>query len=78
MKVAVSLPDPVFAAAERLAGQLKVPRSQLYAEALSAYLGTRGASAITEQLNAVYAGENSGLDAILGAAQARTIENEAW
>jgi hypothetical protein len=78
MKVAVSLPDPVFDAAERLAGQLKVPRSQLYAEALSAYLGTRGAAAITEQLNAVYVEESSGLDAILSAAQARTIENEAW
>lgn len=78
MKVAVSLPDPVFAAAERLAGQLKVPRSQLYAQALSNYLGTRGAAAITEQLNAIYAEEDSIVDAMLGEAQARAIRDEAW
>jgi metal-responsive CopG/Arc/MetJ family transcriptional regulator len=78
MKVAVSLPDPVFDAAERLAQQLKVPRSQLYAEALTAYLGTHGAAAITKQLNALYVQERSNLDAILGEAQSRPLQNEAW
>ncbi len=78
MKVAVSLPDSVFDAAEQLAEQLKVPRSQLYAEALSAYLGTRGAAAVTKQLDAVYAKESSGLDAILSEAQARAIQDETW
>jgi len=37
MKVAITLPDPVFEAAEHLAQELHIPRSQLYAEALSAY-----------------------------------------
>ena len=78
MKVAVSLPDPVFDAAERLAAQLHVPRSQLYAEALSAYLDTRGATAIKKQLDAVYADEGSGLDAILKEGQARATHDEAW
>lgn len=78
MKIAISLPDAVFDAAERLAAQLKVPRSQLYAEALSAYLGTRGAAAVTEQLDAVYAKERSSLDAMLSEAQARAIQDETW
>ena len=77
MKVAVSLPDAVFGAAERLAAQLKVPRSQLYAEALSAYLGTRGAAVVTKQLDAVYSKEDSALDVALNKAQARAID-EAW
>lgn len=78
MKVAISLPDPVFDAAERLAHQLKVSRSELYAEALAAYLGTRGAAAVTEQLNAVYGKESSGVDKVLDEAQARTLPHEAW
>ena len=78
MKVAISLPNPVFDAAERLAEQLKVSRSQLYAEALAEYLSSRGATAVTEQLNAVYAAESSSVDPSLRRAQARAIGNEAW
>jgi metal-responsive CopG/Arc/MetJ family transcriptional regulator len=78
MKVAISLPDPVFDAAERLAEQLKVSRSQLYAEALSAYLGSHGADALTERLNAVYGKASAGVDSVLGELQARTLDDEAW
>lgn len=42
MKVAISLPDPVFNAAELLAQELCASRSQLYAQALSAYLESPG------------------------------------
>ena len=38
MKVAISVPDPVFEAGEYLARQLKVSRSQLYSDALAAHL----------------------------------------
>jgi metal-responsive CopG/Arc/MetJ family transcriptional regulator len=55
MKVAVSLPDPVFEAAERTARRLRVSRSRLYARALEAYVGLHGGKDITERLNAVYA-----------------------
>ena len=78
MKVAISLPDPVFDAAERLAAQLKVSRSQLYAQALAEYLGSRGADAVTEKLNAVYGSESSTLDPALKRAQSRAIGDEAW
>lgn len=78
MKVAISVPDPVFNAAEQLAHQLKVSRSQLYAEALSAYLGSRGAAAVTAKLNAIYGSESSQVDGGLAQAQLQSIGHEAW
>jgi len=38
MKTAISLPDEVFRAAERLAKRLKKSRSELYRDAIQAYL----------------------------------------
>lgn len=79
MKVAISLPDPVFDAAEQLARQRKVSRSQLYAEALSAYVGERGAAAVTEKLDAVYANAPSHIDKALSEMQSRSLgHHAAW
>lgn len=78
MKVAISVPDPIFDAAEQLAHQMKVSRSQLYAEALSAYLGSRGAVAVTAKLNAVYGAESSQVEGDLTKAQFQSLSNEAW
>lgn len=78
MKVAISLPDPVFNAAEQLAQQLHVSRSQLYSQALAAYLGSRSAAAITAQLNAVYTIEAAQIDQALARAQLRAVDREAW
>ena len=78
MKVAISLPDPVFDAAERMARELKVSRSQLYAEALAAFLAERGSTAVTEQLNAVYAAEPSRVEPLLAQAQLRSLQDETW
>lgn len=79
MKVAISLPDPVFSAAEKLAQRLRVSRSQLYAEAIEEYLGKRQDSMVTEQLNAVYTVEQEPVDPALAAAQLRAIDHhEAW
>ena len=78
MKVAISLPDPVFQAAEHLAKRLKKPRSRLYAEAIAEYVGTHGSSAITERLDAVYGVESSAVDAALERAQSRSVSHETW
>lgn len=78
MKVAISLPDPVFRAAERLAKRLKKSRSELYADAIAEYVGARGARALTEKLNAVYAAERSELDPALKHAQVELLSREAW
>ncbi|MGQ0656870.1 MAG: hypothetical protein ACT4NU_02065 [Chromatiales bacterium] len=78
MKVAISLPDPVFRAAEVLAHRLKKSRSQLYAEAIAEYVGSRGAKAVTAKLNAVYGNESSEVDAALRYAQLESLSREAW
>lgn len=54
MKVAVSVPDSVFDAAERAAKRLSIARSQLYTRALEAYLKEEPRPDVTKQLNSVY------------------------
>jgi len=78
MKIAISVPDDVFAAGEHLAKQLRLSRSQLYADALSAYLSARGAAAVTAKLNGIYATEASTLDSALADTQLKHLANEAW
>lgn len=78
MKVAISLPDPVFSAAEKLAQRLRVSRSQLYAQALEEYLAKRQDVLVTERLNAVHAMAQEPLDPALAAAQLKAIGREAW
>ena len=78
MKVAVSVPDRIFEAAERLAKQRSVPRSQIFAEALSAYVESRGAEAITSKLNEVYGKEASAINSGLAQAQLDSLSHETW
>ncbi len=78
MKIAISVPDEIFEAGEHLAKQLGLSRSQLYADALSAYLSERGAAAVTAKLNAVYSNESSQLDVAFSHSQLSRLANEAW
>lgn len=78
MKVAISVPDPIFDAAERLAKQRDVPRSRIFAEALEEYVSRHGSEAVTDQLNEVYSSEKSGMEAPLVQAQLDSIAHEAW
>ncbi|MDP2604459.1 MAG: hypothetical protein Q8S00_18015 [Deltaproteobacteria bacterium] len=78
MKVAVSIPDPLFKSAETLARKLKKPRSRLYAEALASYLSSRDPKAVTENLNQVYSRHPSAVDPALEKAQAETLIDETW
>ena len=79
MKVAISVPDPLFEAADALARQLKKSRSQLYAEAVAAYLRSMGENAVREQLDAVYATQDSSPDPVLLEMALQTLDpNETW
>jgi hypothetical protein len=78
MKVAISLPDPLFKAAEQLASHTGKSRSQLYAEALARYLEANQGAIITEQLNAVYGSQPAQLDPALHSAQLQTLSDETW
>lgn len=78
MKVAVSVPDTVFDAAERMAKERRVPRSQVFSEALAEYVAKHSGSAVTARLNAVYDTLASQVDPALTAAQYASLGHEAW
>ena len=78
MKTAISIPDPLFKAAERAAKRQKVSRSRLYAKALASYLKSQQDEAIKEALDAVYSDENSELDPDLAAAAYDILGKEKW
>jgi metal-responsive CopG/Arc/MetJ family transcriptional regulator len=78
MKVAIRVPDDVFAAADALAARLLKSRSQLCSEALSMYLVANRDERITAQLNAVYALHHSSIDPAFRHAQAKVLDDEAW
>lgn len=78
MKTAISLPDPVFHQAEALAEQLGLSRSELYAQALQAYLKKHNRGRILNQLNQVYSTEPSQLDSVMGKMQFISLPREEW
>ena len=77
VKTAVSIPDPIFEAADRLARRRRISRSELYAEALAKLLDSDESMEITERLDDVYGERPSELDAGLAALQALAID-EDW
>ena len=78
MKVAISIPDPLFEDAEKLARKLKKPRSRLYAEAVREYLDVHDPKAITEKINDVLSKTPSALDPALERAQFEILSDETW
>jgi metal-responsive CopG/Arc/MetJ family transcriptional regulator len=80
VKTAISIPDAIFEEAERLAELRGWSRSQLYANAVSAYVASERFSGVRERLDAVYGSysDDSTLDSMLAAAQARSLPNEKW
>ncbi len=80
MKTAVSIPDPVFYSAEKLAAQLGVSRSKLYAKALAAMVQSHSENVVTAQLNEIYGpeGEESSLDPEVVHLQSLSLPQEKW
>ncbi len=78
MKVAISVPDPIFDAAERMAKERRVPRSQVFSEALEEYVAKHSSASVTTKLNVVYGAEASTVEPALSAAQYASLNHEAW
>ena len=78
MKTAISIPDKVFESAEKLASRLGQSRSQLYTQAISAYLAKHRGDNLSEKLNDVYGSEASTLDTGLAKLQAKSLFKEEW
>lgn len=76
MKVAISLPDPLFEAAETIRKRLGDSRSRFYSKAVEAQVRTYQADEVREALDQVYGTEDSGLDPVLHQLQAKALQEE--
>ena len=77
MKTAVSLPDDLFADAERIARRLKKPRSRLYSEAIREYVARHDLDLIAEKLNEVMRGLEPD-DGFVATAGRKILERTDW
>lgn len=79
MKTAISVPDPVFEAAERLAKRLGISRSKLYSTAVAEWVAAYRDSGVTEVLDSVYSDEGSRLDDVWIEAQSEvSVGEDDW
>ncbi len=78
MKTAISIPDPIFNEAERLARRLGKSRSELYRDALAEYVTHHSPAEITEKLDRVAAALGGEDDEFRRAAVRRTLEKIEW
>lgn len=78
MKIAVSVPDDVFRAAERQARRTKKSRSQLYAEALAEYLARHAPDEVTDAMNSVVDRLEEPADSFVSTAARRVLERSEW
>ena len=76
--MAISIPDHVFQAAERVAGRMRISRSRLYAAAVEAYVAQHSEEDVTARLNQVYAEHASALDPDLESASLEVLRRERW
>lgn len=78
MKTAISIPDSIYKAAEKLTAHLGMTRSALYTEAIKKFLLEFRNDRITEKLNTVYEKEPSNFDPVLEKMQSSSLEEDEW
>lgn len=78
MKTAISIPNPIFEAAEQLAKELGISRSELYTTAVATYIEAHRSEDVTGKLNQIYADEASTIDPVLLQLQKASLDGESW
>ncbi|WP_177418985.1 hypothetical protein [endosymbiont of Lamellibrachia barhami] len=78
MKTAISIPDPIFQAAENMAHHLGMSRSELFSTAISEYMNNHKYLDVTESLNSIYGEASSALDTELISMQLKSIQEDEW
>ncbi len=78
MKIAVSIPDDVFAEAERLARRMKKSRSKLFSHALAEYVARYAPDEVTAAMNQVCDDIGSERDPFVSAASRRVLARSEW
>jgi metal-responsive CopG/Arc/MetJ family transcriptional regulator len=76
MKVAVSIPDDLYADADRVAGQRGMNRSALYARALRRLLAEEGDDELTRRINATC--DEASRDDLTAVARVDLIDTGSW
>ena len=78
VKTAISIPDPIFEAAEQLAERLGISRSRLYSRAVERFISEYRREDVSERLNAVYNDESARVDPQLQMLQVSLLDAEDW
>ena len=78
MKTAISIPDPVYDAAERMSKRLGLSRSQFYTQAVYSYVKRLTQKSVKEALDEVYSSEPSRVDPLLTNMQKRSLRRKDW
>jgi len=78
MKTAISIPDPIFQAAENMAERLGMSRSELFTVAMSHYMKEHKYQNVTESLNIIYSQNEEDLDKELLSMQLKSLPREDW
>jgi hypothetical protein len=77
MKMDISIPNPLYRAAEMLAKELGISLSELYTAALNAYISEHEKKSIAEQPDTVYTTKSSTIETELVEMQI-TAEFNVW
>ena len=78
MKSDISIPNPVFHAAENLAKKMGVSLSELYTAALTAYVTEHQKENVTDALNRILETEPSTVEPEMVRMLVLSIGNEEW
>ena len=78
MKTAISIPDPVFQAADDMAKNLGISRNELFTVAVSEYIKAHDSKSITRKLNEVYSQVENQLDNVIATMQMKSLPKEEW
>ena len=78
MKTAISIPDPVFSATERLAQEMNKSRSEVYSLALAEYVARHAPEYVTKAMDKVCAEVGEEGDKFVASAAQRVLERSEW
>ena len=80
MKTAISLPDPLFRATDRLAKRLGISRSEVVQRALTLLIDKHKGADVTAALDEIYGRPDAprGVDPVLLQMQLSSLPREEW
>jgi metal-responsive CopG/Arc/MetJ family transcriptional regulator len=78
MKTAISIPDDVYARAERFARRERRSRSEVYSTAVREYVARHEPEVVTDALNDVIADVSPAVDPFVVAASRQVLVQSEW